>query len=320
MSWITRTIVFVVVIFLYIHVYHHLKTSSDLEIYELEEPTKNQLEEVCDLRQPVKFRFDDPRFIEYTELPNVEEQYGVFDIKIRSNDHSYTDSPFTKTQDLPLEQETYIPFLMTKAIPLFQKDVSKRYFSENNQSFLRETGIHKKYQYYDNFLRPPMISSSSYDYWIGTNETNTPLRYSLNYRSYYLVTHGEVDVVLIPPSYQKYLNAETNYDLMEFKSLINPWDVQPIYQSAFEKVKTLTLTLKQGDILYIPSYWWYSFCFTKLSSLSVFHYRTYMNTVSILPHLGMYALQNTNVKHQIAKVENSVKVLSGNHEKETSQQ
>ena len=316
MAWITRSIVFLIIVFLYIHIYHHLKTSSDLEVFELEQPTKNQLEEVCDIRQPVKFRYDDPTFLEYTELPNVEEHYGVFDIKIRNvEDKLDNTSPFMKTQDLPLERETYIPFLLTKAIPLFQKDDTKRYFSENNQSFLRETGIHKKYKYYDSFLRPPMISSSSYDYWIGTNKTSTPLRYSLNYRSYYLVTHGEIEVMLIPPSYKRYMSEQVNYDLLEFKSPIHPWNVQSQYKNEFEKIKTLTLTLKQGDIIYIPSYWWYSIQFNNLSSVAVFNYRTYMNTITIMPHLAMYALQNTNIKHQIAKIENSVKVISGNSER-----
>ena len=40
-------------------------------------------------------------------------------------------------------------------------------------------------------------------------------------------------------------------------------------------------------ILYIPAYWWYSIKFVNLSSISVLKYRTYMNTVAILPR-NMY--------------------------------
>lgn len=313
MNLVIRFIVFFIMLFLYIHIYHHTKTSSDLELYELDIPTKTQLEEICDVRQPVKFKYNEEPFLEYTNLSLVEENYGVFDVKIR-NMKQYLDSsssPFYKTQDLPLEQESYIPFLLTKAIPLFQKDKSHKFYSENNQQFLQETGITKKYQYYDSFLRPHMVSSCEYDYMIGTNQTHTPLRYRLDYRSYYMVSHGKITIMMIPPSYSQYLQLLKNYDLFEFSSPINPWNVQPQFQHDFEKIKTLTLTLQRGDVLYIPSYWWYSIRFDELSSVAVFHYRTYMNTISILPHLGMYALQHANVKHQIAKVEDTVKVFSG---------
>lgn len=321
MNILIQGIVFAIVLFIYIHVYHHLKTSSDLELYELDVPTKEQLEEVCDVRQPVKFTFHSSDFIQSMELPNVEENYGVFDINIRSNQHIDTSiSPFHKTQEIPLEQETLLPFLLTKSIPIFQKDQSKKYFSESNDGFLYETGISKKYRYHDPFLRPHMVSSCKYDYMFGSNKSITPLRYRVEYRTYYLVTYGQVNLTLIPPFYTKYLHPTSNYELFEFASPINPWNPQKEYSHDFEKIKTLTLTLKQGDIIYIPAYWWYSFEFEELSSLAVFHYQTYMNTVAILPQLTMYSLQHANVKHHVAKIENNVKIMSGVKRARTTQE
>lgn len=320
MNWVIQLIVFCIVLFLYIHVYHHLKTSSDLELYELNVPVKQQLEELCDIRQPVKFVYNEPELLTYTELPYVEDCYGVFDIHIRTNyvekeqriEHSFRD-----TQDVPLEKESVLPFLLTKAIPLFQKDTTKQYYSEHNSDFLYETGMIKKYQYYDSLLRPHMVSSCNYDYIFGTNKTNTPLRYHLEYRNYYLVTYGKVTITMIPPSYSKYLHGQTNYELFEFYSPVNVWNPQPQYKHDFEKVKTLTLTLAKGDILYIPAYWWYSIQFDELSSLVNFQYRTYMSMVSIAPHLIMYALQHANVKHHVAKVEKNTTFVSDISEKNT---
>ena len=57
MHLIYIVLVFCIVLFLYLHVYFHLKTSDDLEIYEIENPSKDKLEEICDLRQPVLFQF-----------------------------------------------------------------------------------------------------------------------------------------------------------------------------------------------------------------------------------------------------------------------
>lgn len=312
MNWVIQTVVFAIVLFLYIHVYHHLKTSTDLELYELETPTKEQLEEICDIRQPVKFTYPSTEFIQSMELPQLEENYGVFDIQIRSNQQvDPSTSPFHKTQDIPLEQETLLPFLLTKTVPIFQNDKSKKYYSEYNDAFLYETGISKKYKYHDAFLRPHMVSSCKYDYMFGSNHTTTPLRYHLEYRNYYLVTYGKITLTLIPPSYNKYLHPQTNYDLFEFSSPINPWNPDQHYRHDFEKVKTLTLTLNKGSIIYIPAYWWYSIQFDELSSIAVFRYQTYMNTVAILPHLTLYSLQHANVKHQVAKIENNVKVMTG---------
>ena len=45
--------VFCVILFFYLHIQFHLKTSDDLEIYEVDQASKEKIEEICDLRQPV---------------------------------------------------------------------------------------------------------------------------------------------------------------------------------------------------------------------------------------------------------------------------
>ena len=39
-------IIFCITLFLYLHIYYQLKTSNDLEIYEIENPSKEKLEEI----------------------------------------------------------------------------------------------------------------------------------------------------------------------------------------------------------------------------------------------------------------------------------
>ena len=58
MKIIFSMIIFCLVLFLYLHIFFHLKTSNDLEIYEIEQPSKDKLEEICDLRQPVRFDYN----------------------------------------------------------------------------------------------------------------------------------------------------------------------------------------------------------------------------------------------------------------------
>ena len=50
--------IFCLVLFIYLHIQFHLKKTEDLEMYEIDDPSKDKLEEICDIRQPVLFDFD----------------------------------------------------------------------------------------------------------------------------------------------------------------------------------------------------------------------------------------------------------------------
>ena len=123
--------IFCLVLFIYLHIQFHLKTSEDLEIYEVEEPSKNKLEEICDIRQPVLFEFDCEQIIETTNKTYISSNYYAFEVKIRNMNDDDTNS------------ELYIPLSIDTAVKLFDEDKSASYFSENNYDFLNETGIIK---------------------------------------------------------------------------------------------------------------------------------------------------------------------------------
>ena len=131
---------------------------------------------------------------------------------------------------------------------------------------------------------------------MASEQTRTPFRYDLNYRNYILVTEGEIKVKLTQPKSSKYLYQQKDYENLEFSSPLNPWQIQAQYKADFDKIKCLDLVMTKGQILYIPAYWWYSIEFGKEASLSTFKYKTYMNTVAILPQLVMRLLQTQNVK------------------------
>jgi hypothetical protein len=124
----------------------------------------------------------------------------------------------------------------------------------------------------------------------------------VNYRNFYLVTHGVIKIKLIPPKSARYLYPVEDYENFEFRSPLNPWAIQRQYKADYDKIKTLEIELTPGKIIYIPAYWWYSIKFMEpLSSVCVFKYRTYMNTVAILPKLCMKTLQRQNTKREIVK-------------------
>ena len=291
MQFLIGLLVFCMVLFIYLHVHYHLKTSDDLEVFEVEQPSKEKLEEVCDLRQPVRFDFDPSNLSSVCQREQVNDSYGAFDAKVR---------------DLQLppgaEEELYVPMPFANAVQVMEEDPDSRYVLESSADFLDETGLAKEYRVADEFIRPPMVSSCTYDLAIGSEGASTPFRYDLNYRNYYLVTEGEVVFKLAPPRSTRHLHEIRDYENFEFRSLVNPWDVQANYKNDFDKIKCLEITLKKGEILHLPAYWWYSIRHTGSSTLCSFKYKTYMNTVAILPKLFMRFLQIQNVKRHTASV------------------
>jgi len=287
--------IFCIVLFLYLHIHYHLKTGEDLEVYTIERPSKEKLEEICDIRQPVIFDFKNDRLLESCNLGTLDDNYGAFDIQVRDVTN--------KDENI----ELYLPFLLKEAINIFRDDKYEKYISEKNQDFLKETGAVKNYSYNDAFLRPPLVSKCIYDLMTGSLGSKTPLRYELNYRNYYYVTSGKINIKLIPPHSSKYLYPVKDYDNFEFRSPIDVWNIQQEYKADFDKVKVLDVTLNKGEIIYIPAYWWYSIKYEKLSSICTFKYRTFMNVLAISPELVLTMLQGQNIKRDIVKKVDIVK-------------
>ena len=283
-------LVFSIVLFFYIHIYHNYKTSNDLEVYEIERVSKEKLEEVCNLKQPFMFNYDEP-IIQNTDLYILASHYSTFDLNIRKN---ITEDSIIDNSDM---QEETVPLPVEEALALFKRDTTSSYFTEFNQEFLNESGIQKQIQTDDGYLRPPLVTNCLYDVLTGASGANTPLRYDVNYRNYYLVTHGSVSITLIPPKYSKYLYPQNDYENFEFKSPINVWNVQQKYKADYNKSKHIKVVLNPGKIIYIPPYWWYSIKFNKKACITTMKYRTVMNNVSISPCFFMHFLQSVSYTH-----------------------
>ena len=133
-------VIFCIVLFLYIHINFHIKTSDDLEVYTIEQPSKDKLEEICNIKQPLTFEY----FINDNELykSSIVDTYSAFDVKIY--DKKKNDS---------------IPLTIDLTNKLFMNDNKANFYTENNQEFLEETGLIKRFKYNDAFLRPTFYQS-----------------------------------------------------------------------------------------------------------------------------------------------------------------
>jgi hypothetical protein len=290
MKIIISFFIFCLVLFIYLHIQFHLKTSNDLEIYEIDDVSKDKLEEICDLRQPVLFDFNNEKIIQTTNSRFILENYPAFEMKIRNINENDSNS------------ELYVNLPLHASDKLFREDKNSAYFSENNSDFLNETGVIKNFKYNDEYLRPYMVSNLNYDIMLGSNGTYTPFRYEINYRNYFLSTEGSIQIKMAPPQSTKYLYPEYDYENFEFRSPVNPWKVQTKYAADFEKMKCLEVELSKGKMIYVPAYWWYSIRFIgNNSSISCFRYRTYVNNLAISPYISMHMLQLQNIKRDVTK-------------------
>jgi len=290
-------LIFCLVLFFYLHIFFHLKTSNDLEVYDIQNPSKENLEEICDLRQPVIFQFNNEVFLETFTQKKMSELYNSFDVNVR-------------TVDL---EELGRPVELKKAITLIEEDVEEKIIIENNNEFLDETGLTKHCKYNDTFLRPFMVSDCKYDFLTGSKGSSTPFRYDLNYRNYYLVTEGSVRLKIAPPKSTKYMYSVEDYDNFEFRTPINCWNVQEKYAKEFTKVKCMDFTMNKGQIVYIPAYWWISIRFdSPKTTVCCFKYKTFMNVISIIPKLF---LRMINKKNDIKKALEKTLCLDFNKKK-----
>ena len=274
MNIVIGILVFCIILFLYIHVTYHLTTSNMMEVYNVDRPSQTKLEEICRLKQPVKFTFDKIDLFDKINLKNLSEEHGGQGVNVRKN----------KIDD---KEMLFNMMSIVDAKNLIEND--KNYFCENNETMLVDAGLLDGLKEKTDFFKPPMCYSERYDYVTGGNECRTPLRYNIDYRNFYLITSGEVKVKLINPDSSNELDVHRDYLNMEFLSSFDPWDpTKP------RKTESLEATLKVGDVCFIPAYWFYSFEFGENSSIIALKYNTYMSECVNLKDNIIHLLQKQN--------------------------
>ena len=292
MHFFVSVLIFLFILCFYIHLQYQYKTSNDLEIYELDYTTNKQLQEICHLKQPVLFQIDHFKevesFFKTISLSLVsdikEEDVNVKDLR------DYYKPNITSVDAISLS--------FSSAYGLMETDTKGYFFSENNSDFVRER-IHD-FSKIDGYLASPWIIHKHYDLLFGSKNAHTPLRYHtetgrfLVISSSYSSEEKYIRVKMTPWKNRKSLGTKTikDYDNYEFWSPIDIWNSPP------DKIRCLEFDVKEGYTLYIPPYWYYSIQFTTPSiSVASFTYSTGMNVISNLSNIGLYFMQQNNIKN-----------------------
>ena len=295
MTTLVSFIVFIFILFLYIHITAHYKKSEDMEIYEADYTSGKQLQEVCDLRQPLMFDFavfPEDKF-DLDKITAAAEK-SEYDLRIKDITDIYRQPEFAGDAVL-------LPF--RSAYGLIETDKKSKYFSENNEEFVKDC---LNLGELDVYFKPNFTAQTKHDILMGGDKAYTPCRYHTDYRKFLFVKSGKIQVKMTPWKSHKYLHPENDYVNYEFRSPIDIWNPQKKYEKDVENMRFLDFEVLEGYVLYVPPYWWYSIRFIcgenhTPTFIESFSYNSVMCLASNIPRYAMYFLQQTNLTTKVLK-------------------
>lgn len=264
--------IFLLCIVLYIHIIYHLQTSSDDNVYEIDYTNKQNLEKVCNLRQPFSFKFPHKNNLSRENILSKNEQINI----IKTEEHNNN----TKEDN----NDTKI-------------------YSEYNNKLITNTDIIKEIQMYDNFICPEYTVKNTYDIILSDENFKTPMISNYNFRNYYIINEGTIKIRFVSPLYNEFITFDKDYELLQNVATINIWD------ETNTNIKFTEITFNKGDIIYIPPQWWFSICIIEPAIVSKYNYRSIMNITTYLSYY-VYSFISITKSYDENIKENTLKLKS----------
>jgi len=287
-------IVFVVVVFFYLHITAHYRKGEDLELFETDFINNAKLQESCEVRQPLMI----------VGVPGIAKLPSRGDL-LKGNEKyegSIRDlSQWVSEPKRPVAMEDLVDSTrprtleMEKILRALESDRDGLYVSESNESFLEEVGLWKIFQKWgDERFCPTYNVCKQYDFMMGSKGACTPLRYHTAYRKFLVARGGGVFggdgnlVVRMTPWKSRKRMEWIRDDIgMETVSTMAAFGGRADQREEWSKVRFLEFIVPEGQVLYIPPYWWYS---VQFPGPTVFAYSfTYWSAMNWLSNGDIWA-------------------------------
>lgn len=277
------------------------KKSEDLEIYEMDYSTNQQLQEICNSKQPVLFNFKNIAPDIFSDLDSSAFlKHSSYDINVRDTDDFL--NPNNSGDSVPLKYDSFRR--------LAAADSRAHFITEGNLGFIEESGLYSEYEELNSYLKPAWTVQTKYDIFQGSEGAYTPLRYHTDERQFYIVSAGKITVKMTPWKSRKYMHPITDFSTYEFRSPIDAWThannqgskEKKDYTQDIEKIKFLEFDVLEGFVLYVPPYWWYSIKYSSADTLVLG--ATYNTSPRVLANswdILQYYLQQDNTTKKVAK-------------------
>jgi len=278
----TTIVIFIIVLFLYIHIQQQFKSGDNLEIYEYEYSSAKKLQEVVNIKQPVLFPLD---------LPSVRDNLPLVNLHIKDI-RDYKSSTKTYVESIILSQSS--------ARGIIDTDTKSVFYSCRNMDSISQSYSWKEwFSILDSYIKPSFCVNTEYDILYGSRKTRTTTTY-----------HHENNVYLYLPPYSNKSNIRikmTPWKSKIFLSTVNDylyyefWCKENLFQP-IERVRCLDIIVKPGYVVYIPPYWFYSIEFQdNENEVCMVKYTTGANLLANIKHIGLYNLQKQNIREKLWK-------------------
>ena len=280
MYLIINLLIFVIIFFIYIHIKSFTKISNDTDIYVLNNPSHEMIEENSRFNQPL-------------HIKNIDSDIHNLNYDWLYDNFKYYDIKYININDKELQKITNL----NNANTIFNNDISNLYISKNNDDFIKSTYLNEYIKKLDIILRSNMLVYSKYDIITGSKDSYTKLEYSLISKNYIIPTSGSIEIFLYPPKYNKYMHINKDYFNMEFTSNIDIYNISDKYKDDLNKCKPLKVILNIGDSLLIPMFWIYSIKLLEKNTIVYnLKYKSLINYIVNTKHDFIHLLQKYNKK------------------------
>jgi len=280
-------ILFIAILFLYIHLQHQYKYPHDIQIYEIDYTSKKHFLDTCDARQPFVTNQEKTPNIPILTHPDLatygQVEYHVKDIRDYLHAHTNAES-----------NVEHVVLGYNKAKSLLDTDKQSRFFAVSQHGGI--SGHHHPLMEpctkgWDILLKPDYCVYSKYETIFASKRTSTPFYYHNLSSKYLFVADSEVKVTMYPFDMHSVLEPLHNYETYEF------WALPPNISE-----KPIEFWVYPRQILYIPPYCFYKIQFrSEKSVVCTAEYSTILNTLSNVKHVGLCIMQNQNMDVQFMK-------------------
>ena len=274
----TTLILFIIILFTYIHLQHQLKTGEDMDVYEYEYVSAAGLQDITEYKQAVLFSL---------QLPSLRDNPHLDPIQIKDIREYFKSN--TSIDTISLSQ--------TSARGLLDTDSKSLFYSDRNQmSIAKSEKWTKWFETMDPFLQPAFTIYREYDVLYGSQNTHTITMFHRESHVYIYLPQetnpSSIRIKMTPWSNRTFFDQELDYTYYEF------WTKTNLFEKN-DRFRCLDFMVKPGYVLYIPPYWFYSIEYQdKTNEICMAKYTTGANLLANAKHIGKYWLQQQNIQEK----------------------
>lgn len=289
--------VFFLVLFLYVHIIQQYKYSEEHEVYEMDYVDNVNLQESCQLMQPIVFSTTthDGMGTTFPSLPSLDNAAS----EVTDPEHLMLNllDEMSPTYTTPMPFHTAI-MVLNRTPNASSSSPQHRYYSERNEAFLQSAPEYQEHlRELNTYLQPPFAAHSHHDVCIGAVKACTPFRYHVHSRKFLVVSSGKITVKMAPwKKNAKRLHEVRDYEWGEYRSNVHVWAPKEHHRRDMEKVEFLEFEVDAGHVVYLPPYWGYSIQYQETNTCIVeCTYSTWFNRMAFLGEMARTYLQRQHM-------------------------